>query len=220
MENERNIITTFFALVIILLLLVGMLIFESPNESNHSNEAWAGVNPTPTTATIHHGTPHNGSMEYDVQMTNTTGIWVKNSSRSYTGDKIRNCLEELGRAWATAYPTTTYPPIQITEISPEHGGPFPTPPNHLSHKNGLDLDFRYLRNDTSAPQEMKFPDDEAHYDHDLTQDLIDRLNNLDCDAQVQLIGAASAANLSGVQTWLGHNDHFHVRFVDPDGTSN
>ncbi len=215
MENERNIITTFFALVIILLLLVGMLIFESPNESNHSNEAWAGVNPTPTTATIHHGTPRGGYMEYDVQLTNCTGIWVKDSSRSYTGDKIRNCLQELGKAWATAYPTATYPPIQITDISKPGGGSFPP---HGSHQNGLDVDFLYLRNDGNSTQGITLPS--AYYDEDLTQDLIDRLNNLDCDAEVQVIYADSAAGLSGVQTWPDHDDHFHVRFVDPDGTGN
>jgi hypothetical protein len=107
------------------------------------------------------------------------------------------------------------PRIGIGDLSRAGGGGFSP---HAAHQNGLDVDVRYVRNDgQEAP--LNFDANPTQYNQSATQSLV---------SQFCVLGGASSifvdsrANLSAscVVNVSGHNDHFHVRFPDPDGTSN
>ncbi len=104
-------------------------------------QACGGPTPTPTPATIHHGTPQNGWMEYDVQVSNWSGLWIKTQTPSlnWTGNSIRDTLYEVAEEWYLLHDGCA-PRIQITRISKEGGGDI----GGSSHENGLDIDIRYF----------------------------------------------------------------------------
>jgi hypothetical protein len=126
-----------------------------------------------------------------------------------TAALVREMLD-LGEWWARTHPGQ--PRLGIGDLALEGGGPAG---GHLSHENGLDVDIRLVRADGREAGV-----DSASYDRELTQAVVDRL--ISRGAQLVLIGPS--LHLTGppgvVVTWPNHDDHLHVRFLDPDGTGN
>jgi murein endopeptidase len=120
----------------------------------------------------------------------------------------------LGRWWARTHPKS--PRLGIGDLSQPEGGRFGGPGvGHLSHQNGLDVDIRLVRADGTEGGAHA-----GNYDVELTQDLVDRL--VVRGADLVLIGPS--LDLSGprgvVMRWPNHDDHLHVRVLDPDGEGN
>jgi len=108
----------------------------------------------------------------------------------------------VGAAWNGLHAQR---PFSIGQISKKGGGPFPP---HLSHRLGIDVDIRPMRQDgKNAPVTI---DDEQQYDRELTRDLIELWWQ---KAPVQAVffndPKVIAAGLSRFVE--GHGNHFHVR---------
>lgn len=104
-------------------------------------------------------------------------------------------------------------PLGVGDISKSGGGSFQ--PDHNEHQNGLDLDVRYIRDDRSEEGVLA---SNTAYDPADSQDLVDLF--FQYGAVSILVNLNSGITGSGVTQRSDHNDHFHVRFPDPDGTTN
>jgi murein endopeptidase len=120
----------------------------------------------------------------------------------------------LGRWWARTHPRA--PRLGIGDLSRREGGPFHGPEvGHASHQNGLDVDIRLIRADGREAGV-----DATSYDRARTQAVVDRL--VARGAGLVLIGPSLDLGGPGgvVMRWPNHDDHLHVRLVDPDGLGN
>ena len=163
---------------------------------------------------IHHGTPNNGYLEYDVRLSSaphSTGYYQTDTPNDWGGmawmhEKIRLA----GMAWDAA---EWVPRIGVGRISVEGGGPTGI---GTSHQNGLDVDVRYVRSDgQEAPFEFSGEGPWPEYDHDATQELVDFFVEL--GATLILWDDRADLSAPGVgQHYPEHHDHLHVRFENPD----
>jgi len=134
-----------------------------------------------------------------------------------------NMIEGAGRLWV--WNEYSPPRIGVGDLSKgdqytqQFGGYFPP---HSCHQNGLEVDIRYVRNDDldSALNIAWYPE---YFDEFATEILIRYLIR---NAHIELIYVDtlhSSLNHIGYSFILhlsGHSDHFHVRIIDPDGTTN
>ena len=135
-------------------------------------------------------------------------------------------LEGAGRLWESA--EMSPPRITVNDISwgnnisEQFGGPFPP---HSSHQNGLDVDIRYVRTD-DAEAPLNVADDPESHDQFATSHLISYLNQRGKLVKVIVSSKVMLDNPDPFSSALvidddgEHDDHFHVRIADPDGTDN
>ena len=126
-----------------------------------------------------------------------------------------NCLEAVGRmAAANQFPVVN------TDLSREHGGPFFP---HISHKNGLDVDIRYVAaNGHKGPLDIVLQPD--LYDEVATQMLLQEfVDNTICDPEFILVNLdALQFTEEDLNTKLlvdapkAHSNNFHVRLKNKD----
>ena len=116
-----------------------------------------------------------------------------------------HALQAIGAAWRRAHPQG--PRIGFGDISLRGGGPMP---GHKSHRLGVDVDVRLMRNDG---QETATEYRSAHYSLALTQQLIDlvRANGV---LPVRFIFFNDPA-ATGVSVEPNHHNHLHIRFGAP-----
>lgn len=190
------------------------------------------------------GLPYSsGSLVGGINLVNNgTGYYHYLGSDAFDYDDwgtltLVNTIEAVGRAWWTGQGRGTDPqscwveadaPVYGSgDMSKRDGGEwFPDHPS--SHQNGLDVDVRYLRLDNMSGEN-------AWLDISLNPEAWDTLTSmdlLDCflyytDDRVQDIFISPilydllALPRDARMSWLsGHDNHFHVRIYDPDGTGN
>jgi murein endopeptidase len=126
-----------------------------------------------------------------------------------------NAVESVARSWHAyrhSYPLTTL------DMSRQNGGSFPP---HSGHTNGLDLDAMYVS--TGPYQYGTFVlISSSTYDREGTYQLLLMFNNLPNVFRI-LTSDTNLANRSTtdkIQLLANHGDHFHVDFLDEDGTDN
>jgi hypothetical protein len=135
-----------------------------------------------------------------------------------------NMIEGAGRLWYT----NGYPPPRIgvgdlswgDQYTQQFGGYWPP---HNCHQNGTEADFRYVRNDGQEIGLDISSADSIYYDVDATTALIDYLfansNSIyiivSPHCHIEFSGITVVYDQSGK-----HDNHFHLRIEDPDGTGN
>jgi hypothetical protein len=140
--------------------------------------------------------------------------------------KIINVIEGSGRDW---FDDGESPPrIQVGDISKgntqtlEFGGYFWP---HTYHQNGIEMDVRYLKKDGTEGG-INIKNDSLKYCMFRTCRM---LNTLFSHCRVTKLYISPYCNLEfeGFEegevvfdTNQGHDDHFHLRIEDPDGTDN
>lgn len=130
------------------------------------------------------------------------------ASRRYGTVATIRALQAIGAAWQRRHPRG--PRIGFGDISFRGG---PSMPPHKSHRTGLDVDVRPMRNDgKEAPVTYKLP----QYSHALTQELVNliRANGVLPVAFIFFNGPG----VTGVKPWKGHDNHLHVRFIGSGAT--
>lgn len=134
------------------------------------------------------------------------GVYTQHSpARQYGRPEVIRALLAIGAAWHRAHPNG--PRINIRDISFQGGGPMPP---HKSHQRGLDVDIRVVRADgREAPVRYQH----VGYSRALTQQLV----NIIRTNSVLLVKFVffNDPHVTGVQEEPGHDDHLHVRFVEP-----
>jgi len=177
--------------------------------------------------TIAHGIPTEGWTENALNLRDSeTGYYHFNGEDATDTDDwgtlhIINMIEGAGRKW---YANNALPPrIQVADLSWGNvftgmfGGKFG---DHASHQNGLDVDLRYLRIDDHELS-LNIATNPDKYDVTATIALINTLL-MYCDIDLIYVDTVHAGiRVSDpIKHWPGHQDHFHVRILDPDGTMN
>jgi hypothetical protein len=122
-------------------------------------------------------------------------------------------LQAIGAARSQAHPSG--PRIGIGDISRYGGGPLPP---HKSHRLGVDVDIRLMRND-GREAGVRYQD--ATYSRELTQELIRGIQSNGV-LRVKVIyfnDPAVIGSIAGVQKQAGHDNHLHVRFFPPGKVS-
>lgn len=118
---------------------------------------------------------------------------------------IRTIIEVLA-AYRKAHPKA--PPVVVGDISFRDGGRMD---QHVSHQNGLDVDFYYPRRDGW----LQAPTSTAQIDRGLSQHLLDGF----VAAGASMIFVGYAIDLRGprevVIPYPNHENHMHVRFRNP-----
>jgi hypothetical protein len=118
---------------------------------------------------------------------------------------IRTIIEVLA-AYRKAHPNA--PLVVVGDISFRDGGVMD---QHVSHQNGLDVDFYYPRRDGR----LRAPTSTAPIDRRLSQHLLDGF----VAAGASMIFVGYATDLRGprdvVITYPNHENHMHVRFWNP-----
>lgn len=197
-------------------------------ETNSAN-SYLGLDPNVSNAnpSIAHGSPGDGWIEKALNLVNQgTGYYHYLGGDIIDTDDwsvlhLTNMVEGAGRDW---YNSGYSPRIGVGDMSigdaqaQAFGGPFPP---HSWHQNGLDVDFRYVRNDGNEIGLNIASSDSIYYDVDATVAL---MNFLLDNANVTIIyvdTVHAGIVVSGpIRHLSGHQDHFHVQILDPDGTGN
>ena len=191
---------------------------ETNDANAHHNFDPEVPNANPSIAS---GEPNNGSLE--------GGINLRDSEEGYKHFRgndpvdyddwgtlaLINMIEGGGRFWNKYCP----PRICILDMSKQEGGDWPP---HSSHQNGRDVDVRYVRKDNDeAPLDIKInPQD---YDDSATVKLMNCLfeNGEPVLIIVSDVCGLGFTNIQVIYDSLGnHDNHFHLRIEDPDGTGN
>ncbi|MEM9290992.1 MAG: penicillin-insensitive murein endopeptidase [Acidobacteriota bacterium] len=183
----------------------------------------AAIEPDPATCAApvceHRGTPTNGSLVNDASLPNTGAgyYYFRGGDAADTddwscADTIHADLATVGAGWPA-----TRPRIGIGDLSLMGGGFWG---DHTSHQNGLDVDMRYVRSDgQEAPVSFNNPGTPAIYDQAATQEMVDAL--IAEGAVLVIVDNRSGITGAVVQYENAqHHNHIHVRFADPDGTTN
>lgn len=135
-----------------------------------------------------------------------------------------NMIECAGRDW---YNWNCAPPrIGVGDLSrgdkntQSFGGYFAP---HVCHQNGIEADFRYVRNDgLEIPLNLSTSDSDS-FDKYATIELFNSLFE-NADPIKIYVGTFLRGKIEfeGIDTVYDayHNDHFHLRLQDPDGTGN
>jgi murein endopeptidase len=121
-------------------------------------------------------------------------------------------LDRVTREYREAH--AGVPPVLISDLSREHGGPFGRGYGglgHASHQNGLDADVMYPRRDG----QLLAAERPSQVDRALAQDLVDRFRaagavKLFVGLRLHLRGPRSI-----VVPLANHEDHVHVRIANP-----
>lgn len=172
---------------------------------------------------LHRGERSNGSLVGGVNLLDPgTGYYqepgtdTKNTDDWGGAEAAISLIQTVATQWSQSHPT---PRIGILDISSEMGGPFFP---HSEHQNGLDIDVRYVRNDgAELGVNLSIQNQKKKYSKALTIDLLRKFaaNGSLYRILVSPLSGISSADVPGVnivQT-SGHDDHFHVSLVDPDG---
>ncbi len=200
-------------------------------ETNDAN-SYLGLDPNSvdTNFSVAHGYPWDGWIENAFNLVNEgTGYSHYNPEKGEplidTDDwsvlTLINMIEGAGRDW---YSNGYIPPrIGVGDLSKgdqytqQFGGYFPP---HKCHQNGLEVDIRYVRNDGNEGG-LNVYTQPSLYDQSATVKL---MNFLCWNGDVVEIVVSRYAFVGGEviteDTTTGHDDHFHVRIEDPDGTGN
>lgn len=202
-----------------------------------TNDANSYLNLDPDTPddnpSIAHGYPCDGWIENALNMVNQgTGYYHYNPEKDETTIDtddwgvlhLINMIEGAGRDW---YDNIFYSVrIGVGDLSKgdqytqEFGGLFPP---HKCHQNGLEADFRYVRNDGfEIGLNLADSTQWQYFDEDATKALFRYLmTNANVDSIFVDTVHTSLGDLGDfIVHKSGHSDHFHVRIVDPDGTGN
>ncbi|HYI94833.1 MAG TPA: penicillin-insensitive murein endopeptidase [Bryobacteraceae bacterium] len=129
--------------------------------------------------------------------------------RQYGIPETISAIQAIGRAWQARYPKG--PRFGITDISKKGGGPFEP---HKSHQKGTDVDLRPLRTD-HAETGVNYKD--RSYSRGLTQDFVNTIRSSSTLPVKSVF--FNDSSISGVQYLSAHDDHLHVSFSAPSGTS-
>ena len=121
-------------------------------------------------------------------------------------------LQLIGTVWSLTHPKA--PRIGFGDISLKGGGDFfledGTPP-HASHKVGLDVDVRLMRNDGIDRGVRSFKS--KAYSQELTQQLVDEIRENPLLSVKRII--FDDTGVTGVKKDGNHKNHLHVRFCRP-----
>lgn len=168
---------------------------------------------------VHRGTPNNGSMTGDELLPSEAwGYKTHSANRWGCNYWLLTKIPAITASWSYNH---SFIQAGVGRISVQHGGSG----DGVSHRNGLDVDLRYVRSDYAEAAEpgydprFSFDEDSlSEYHQQYTNDLVQAF----CDAGAVLVGVDSRAGITAscAQVWSGHYNHFHVRFPDPDGTNN
>ena len=190
----------------------------NPANSHHGFDTTV-VDANPSIA---HGSPINGWLEGGINLTDAgRGYYHYYGSDPVDTDDwgtlaLINMVEGGGRDWRERYPT---PRSGIGDMSLQNGGIWLP---HSSHQNGLDVDIRYVRND-GQELPLNITDHPEDYDTLATVDLMNSLfQNGDCVLIVvsEVCGIIFEDIEVRYDTTNVHDNHFHLRIEDPDGTGN
>jgi murein endopeptidase len=137
-------------------------------------------------------------------------------SRRWGTEALVVVLDRVTREYREAHPGV--PPVLISDLSREHGGPFGRRYGglgHASHQNGLDADVMYPRRDGA----LLAAERPSQVDRALAQDLVDRFRaagavKLFVGLHLHLRGPRSI-----VVPLAHHDDHVHVRIANPGRSS-
>ncbi len=153
-----------------------------------------------------------------------------------TGHLVR-LIEAAGRAWVTQ--RTLPVRMQVGDLSLKLGDLFPGQPGvpgcdqaHTYHRQGVDVDIRYVRKD-SLEGSLDICEQAANYDTTATAWLIEslltaesrsnanaRIDSIFVDLDCWGLPDTTTAGEKFIFHVAGHRNHFHVRIVDPDGPFN
>lgn len=114
-----------------------------------------------------------------------------------------DALLRLGRLWKQQFPASQ---ISVGHISRQSGAVFPP---HKSHRVGVDVDIRPVRNDLKNLKVTIF--DKANYNRDLTRKLIHLIR---ANTKIKLILFNDPVLVAEglCRSYPGHHNHLHVRF--------
>jgi len=191
---------------------------------------------------IARGSTTSGSLDY--------GMNVRDDSTGYTHSIYRGCdgvddddwgtghllrlIEGSGRDWAYYRSPLTRPRIQTGDMSLRTGGLFATCGDpHEWHRNGLDVDVRYVGKDGyEGPLDICLQNQAGQYDTTATLRLFETIVVLNGDsrngkpwvslilADTTCLGFVNAPDDPYIVHDADHRNHFHVRIRDPDGPNN
>lgn len=167
-----------------------------------------------------------GWIEYGVNLPNSgTGYYHDRGSDMIDTDDWAvlftiQAIERGGREWHRY--DSTLPRIGILDIS--KGTPFWKTgglwPPHSCHQNGLDVDIRYVRSDGLELRLDLAGSDSIFFNREVTEHLVTYLTGLSDVERIYIDYRTGIAEVGVIEHKAGHSDHMHVRFADPDGTSN
>ena len=169
------------------------------------------------------GSPCNGSIQNALNLMDQGGGYHHYNPDS-PGDvydwgvlHLIDMIELAGGIWEDRW--MGGPRIGVGDMSLRNGGYFPP---HSCHRNGLEADFRYIRNDWQEIGVNIAEADSVYFDEEKTLDAICLLMRY---VNVELVYVdtfhCGLDSIDGrITHWPGHSDHLHVRIVDPDGTGN
>lgn len=125
---------------------------------------------------------------------------------------IHKKLRSIGQSWHGLHSDRD---MGLTGISVQGGG---YNGKSKSHRNGLDVDVRYVRTDGEGP--MNFDTQAAFYDQAATQELVNLFigqGATDIYVDEENRSGLTGSGVQMLREGNAHRDHFHVRFPDPDG---
>ena len=181
--------------------------------------------------TLHRGERTNGSLVGAVRLPSGQGYyhyWGDDNLLNpddWGGAELMNWLiQTVGIQWYQNNPTVRF---GFGDISRQNGGPFmnniiPTKQDHAEHQNGLDIDIRYVRTDGLEQRlNLADPNQRPLFDRGKTIDLLRLFANNGALYRILVspltnITSADVPNANIVDS-TGHDDHFHVSLMDPDG---
>lgn len=166
---------------------------------------------------LHLKTVNDGSLEGDTELPEGIGYVFYDGPRFGCLSWMHQIIKNVGLAWAENHNYA----FQVGRIS-KHGGGTAA---GSSHRNGLDVDIRYIRTDHEVNGNggrFAFGEDDiSEYDQAATQELV---NLFVAQGAIRIItvNAANLATGTAVHQHepTKHYHHFHVRFNDPDCQAN
>jgi murein endopeptidase len=112
-------------------------------------------------------------------------------------------VQAIASDWQRAHPSG--PRLGIGNISRQGGGAFPP---HSTHREGLNVDIRPVRNDR-AESPVRYTD--SAYSRSLTQELVNLIHANPILSVSSIL--FNDAGVQGVKWYQGHDDHLHVTFT-------
>lgn len=126
--------------------------------------------------------------------------------KRYGRPEVIQTIKHICSKWAQAFPNG--PRIGVGNLSFAEGGPMPP---HVSHQQGVDVDLAPI---ASTEEEIALTWDNPKYSRQRTQELVNLIRqNPFLDVRTILF---NDSDITGVESWAGHDDHLHVSFF-PSG---